>query len=126
MPVAYMIASNGKEATLMHYFRLFKNRNPVLQKVVMTDCDIAQINAAESVWSPTIMLCWWHVLHAWQQHFSTSAHPELWSALQSWLRMTDKDEFEKTWEYIQSIAPKSVIEYLQGHWLTGEERGYDS
>ncbi|KAF8170157.1 hypothetical protein BJ912DRAFT_997691 [Pholiota molesta] len=34
----------------------------------------------------TLFLCWWHVLHAWQQHFVTSSFPELWDLLKKWIR----------------------------------------
>jgi hypothetical protein len=51
----------------------------------MTDHDLAQINAVESVWNPIVTLCWWHVLHAWRQYFSISTYPELWEILQKWM-----------------------------------------
>jgi hypothetical protein len=57
------------------------------------------------------------VLHAWQQHFSTHNFPELWDLLKRWIRITDREEFQKNWEKIQTIAPQSVIDYLKEYWV---------
>jgi MULE transposase domain len=102
-PVAHMLSSNGCKATLQHYFHTFYTANPWMPKQIMTDCNQAQINAVSVIWpSATIFLCWWHVLHAWQQHFSTVAYPELWVMLQKWLQVTTDKEFDKLWVKIRS------------------------
>lgn len=84
----------------------------------MSDKDHAQMNAIKSVHpKSTILLCWWHVLHAWQQHFVVTAFLELWKLLKDWVRITDEGEFWKQWEEIKKIAPPSVLEYLKTYWL---------
>lgn len=65
----------------------------------------------------TLLLCWWHVLHAWQQHFVVSSFPALWDVLKKWIRITDPVEFWEYWSEIKSLAPKSMIKYLQSYWL---------
>lgn len=64
-----------------------------------------------------LLLCWWHVLKAWRQHFSTDHYPELWELLQRWLRTTDTRDFDHIWTNIQAIAPVSMVEYLASNWL---------
>jgi hypothetical protein len=81
----YMIASNGKQATLVHYFLLFKSQNTISPRIVMTDHDLTQINAVESVWNPIVTLCWWDILHVWRQYFPISTYPKLWEILQKWM-----------------------------------------
>jgi MULE transposase domain. len=119
MPVAWMISSNATEATINFFLRTVKGRNPAVKpKWFMSDKDRAQLNSIRS-WYPDskLLLCWWHVLHAWQQHFVTAHHPKLWDLLKTWVRITDMGEFDKRWTEIQSIAPPSVIQYLKTEWL---------
>jgi hypothetical protein len=61
------------------------------------------------------------VLHAWQQHFVTSHHPELWTLLKDWIHLTDQDEFNKQWDKIKLIAPLSVIQYLEKEWVADQQ-----
>jgi hypothetical protein len=95
----------------------------------MMDFDWAQINACKLTsvdWKQMdtqqttfILLCWWHVLHAWQQHFHISLHPELWDLLKKWIRMDDK-EFEAAWAKIQQTVPLNFVSYLLGTWMKDE------
>lgn len=65
-----------------------------------------------------ILLCWWHVLHAWQLHFHISTNPELWDLLKQWIRMTSQDEFDAAWIKIQDIAPQNFVDYLKQYWMS--------
>jgi hypothetical protein len=121
-PVAWLLASSGTQVTLrVHYFLyLVRKRNPmVILGRIMTDRYLAQINPCSSCYpEAAILLCWWHVLHAWQQHFHISDYPELWTTLKGWLRITDQQAFDVTWEKIKLLASPSFLTYLQTHWMT--------
>ncbi|KAE9393622.1 hypothetical protein BT96DRAFT_776638, partial [Gymnopus androsaceus JB14] len=110
IPIAWMISNSGTEATLAYFLQLVHLRNPtVIPHIVMTDRDHAQINAVRRVyWEATILLCWWHVLHAWQQHFRIPDHLELWEQLKSWIRIKDRTEFASAW---QEISRRAVEEF---------------
>ena len=71
-----MLASNGTEETIAYFIFLVKQRSSHITPIrVMSDRDMAQINACKRVYTAAmILLCWWHVLHAWQQHISVTAH----------------------------------------------------
>jgi hypothetical protein len=120
-PVSYMIASHGQTDTLRHYFRAFRTRSPgVFPARVVTDRDLAQINAISAVWmEPTIQLCWWHVLHAWGQHINIIAFKEVWGLLQMWIRDDTAEKFDATWAKIKDIAPTSFSKYLEEYWIPG-------
>lgn len=119
IPLAWLIASNGQEETLAHYLRLYQARNPKAPRWFMSDRDQAQLNAIRLIYlAVQLLLCWWHVLHAWQQHFSTSDFPELWEQLKKWIRITDEKEFQDAWTKIQQLSPASFREYLERHWIT--------
>jgi len=119
-PVAWLLASSGTQNTLYYFLYLVRKRNPtVVIGRIMTDRDLAQINACQSCYpEAAILLCWWHVLHAWQQHFHIADHPELWTMLKGWIRVTDEKVFDLTWEKIKLLAPASVVAYLETHWMT--------
>ena len=88
-PVAWLLASSGTRCTLYYFLYLVRKRNPlVILRRIMTDRDLAQINACSSCYpEAAILLCWWHVLHAWQQHFHISDYPELWTMLKGWVNV---------------------------------------
>lgn len=119
MPAAWMICSNGTEVTIKFFLRTIRIENPsVAPQYFMSDKDRAQLNAIGAIYPEShIFLCWWHVLHAWQQHFVTTSYPELWGLMKGWIRLTDKNQFDKCWQEIKSLAPPSVVEYLQVNWL---------
>lgn len=114
-----MISSNATEDTIKYFLNLIRAQNPgILPEYFMSDKDHAQINAIRAAYhESTVLLCWWHVLHAWQQHFVITSFPELWKQLKKWVRITDRDEFWAAWEEIKKEAPESVISYLRTYWL---------
>jgi len=122
IPAAWMLASSGTQETISFFLSLVRGQNPsVIPWRIMSDRDLAQINACQLVYPETcVILCWWHVLHAWQQHFVISAHPELWKLLKAWIRITEPKSFEATWIKIQSLAPPRFIQYLKEHWMPGK------
>ena len=84
----------------------------------MSDFDKAQINVIKCRYPESqLFLCWWHVLHAWQQHLVIVHFQELWKLLKGWIRVTEKSEFEDCWEKIQQLAPASFIEYILEYWM---------
>jgi hypothetical protein len=119
MPAAWMISSNATEVTIVYFLLKVREESPDVEpKWVMSDKDRAQMNAVRHVYPKSrLILCWWHVLHAWRQHFVTSHHPELWTLLKDWIRLTDQDKFNIQWEKIKLIAPLSVAQYLETEWL---------
>jgi hypothetical protein len=84
----------------------------------MSDFSWPQINACIDVYLARILLCWWHVLHAWQQHFHISQNAELWELLKKWIRITEQLEFEATWLKIQRMAPEGFMKYLEQYWMS--------
>jgi hypothetical protein len=114
-----MLSSSGTQQTIEYFLRLHRAQNPLtIPRNIMSDFDWPQIHACSVVYLAFILLCWWHVLHAWQQHFRISDHPDLWELLKRWIRMTNKPEFDAAWIKIQAIAPRSFVEYLSKYWMT--------
>ena len=114
-----MLASSGTEETISYFIFLVHQRAlHIIPIRVMSDRDFAQINACIRQF-PTamILLCWWHVLHSWQQHLSISRHPELWTLLKAWIRIEDPVAFEAASKKIQEIAPLDFLQYLREYWL---------
>jgi hypothetical protein len=113
-----MLSSSGTQATITFFLKLNRLRSPtIIPRYIMSDFDWAQINACWDVYHSLILLCWWHVLHAWQQHFHISQNPELWELLKKWVRMTREDEFNAAWAEIQRIAPPKFVVYLKQYWM---------
>jgi hypothetical protein len=106
MPIAWMIASNGQADTIDYFLMYLHQLNPdIIPHKFMSDNDSGQLGQIRFRYSLSqLMLCWWHVLHAWQQHFVTRHYPELWEKLKGWIRITDKAEFWACWEEIKSLA----------------------
>ncbi|KAJ7488704.1 hypothetical protein B0H11DRAFT_1720367 [Mycena galericulata] len=118
IPIAWMLASNGSQVTITFFLRANKSRSPLtISRHIISDFCWPQINACIEIYNAIIFLCWWHVLHAWQQHFSIPAHPELWELLKNWIRITDQTEFDATWIKIQSMAPQGFVKYLTDYWM---------
>lgn len=123
VPLAWLIASNGTTETLAHYLRLYRAQNPKLPKWFMSDKDHAQMNAVQRVYTVVLLLlCWWHVLHAWQQHFHTRDFPVLWDLLKKWIRIRDEAEFEAARDEIREEAPPSFNDYLDTYWMNCERQ----
>lgn len=122
MPVAWLISSNATQATITHFLHVIQANTPIQDpEVFMMDRDHGKINSVKVVYpNSEILLCWWHVLHSWQQHFLVTVFPELWELLQKWVHIINSDEFESTWIKIKCLALPSVIEYLQRYWMSVE------
>ncbi|KZP22578.1 hypothetical protein FIBSPDRAFT_657372, partial [Athelia psychrophila] len=118
-PVAWMISTSATEVTIDYFLQTFKDANPGINPSrFMTDFDWAQINSIRRQYpNAQIYICWWHVLHAWQQRFTTQHHPELWGLLKGWIRLTTDEEFSDCWAKIQALAPKSFLKYIEVYWL---------
>lgn len=114
-----MISSNGTESTVNFFLATLRYNNPgVISKIFMCDFDWATINSIRRQYPESILLlCWWHVLHAWQQHFVISHYPELWALLKKWHRVTDEIEFWICWGKIQTLAAPSFVAYIERYWL---------
>lgn len=66
-----------------------------------------------------IWLCWWHVLHAWQQHFVISQNKLLllWEKLKALIRIKHQTDLEAALEEIKDLAPPRFWDYLVKYWL---------
>ncbi|KAJ7636454.1 hypothetical protein FB45DRAFT_742753 [Roridomyces roridus] len=121
IPVAWMLASSGTADTIHYFLSLVKLRSPtIIPRHIMTDFDKAQINACRRAWGTAltvILLCWWHVLHAWQQRFKIEHNEALWVVLKQWPRMTTQQDFDAAWQKIQQMAPSSFVTYLKEVWM---------
>ncbi len=125
VPVAWMLASNGTQATIKYFMTLIKSRSPeVSPTIFMTDQDQAQVNAIREVYPNShALFCWWHVLCAIRCHFVVTEFPDLWTLIQKWVRSPDLYEFDSLWDNIQNnkSVPKSLVEYLAREWLPVKE-----
>ena len=128
VPCAFMLSNSGTEITLKFYLQTLLKLSPhVIPRNWMSDRDQGQLNAITDVYITPfdfvrLFLCWWHVLHAWQQHFNTYEFPELWERLKHWIRIDDAAVFASKWDEIKAmveggLAPRSVINYIQEYWL---------
>ncbi|KAI0047191.1 hypothetical protein FA95DRAFT_1492871 [Auriscalpium vulgare] len=121
VPVAWCIASNGTQETVDFFIGCIQDLSPDVWPLNwMTDRDLAQINVIKLRYPKSrLFLCWWHVLHAWQAHFNTTAFPELWALLKRWIRISNPAEFDLCWTEIKTLPhrPKSVIAYLEHDWI---------
>jgi hypothetical protein len=65
---------NTTQETVVFFLQLTRNQSPsVIPRWIMSDRDLAQIAACSTCYlESTVLLCWWHVLHAWQRHFVIS------------------------------------------------------
>ena len=122
VPVAWMMTSNGTEATIHFFLKFVKDRNPEIKpQFTMSDRDQAQLNAIKAVYPETkLLLCWWHMLCAMRSHFCTEEFPELWKRVWEWVRTSDQATFDSLWEWIRSDSsvPQSFVDYLQSNWMT--------
>lgn len=119
-PVCWMISSDGTSDALRFLFMTFRDHNPTVPQVIMSDRDLATINAVESVYpESTHLLCWWHVLHDWHGRLRVKEFSEVWTALQQLPRASTEQHFDTLMELIDDQAPPSFTEYLYKNWLTG-------
>ena len=118
MLITWMISSNAHQEMITFLLHAVQIESPGIKpKYIMSDKDHAQMNSIQLVYPESqLLLCWWHVLHAWQQHFVTLQHPEPWSLLKAWVWITDQAAIDMQWEAIKHVAPASVIWYLETNW----------
>jgi hypothetical protein len=126
VPVAWMLSSNGTQATIQYFLNLIKAQSPAISpSIFITDRDQAQVNSIRAVFPECrcVFYCWWHVLQAIWTHFNTKEFPDLWSLIQDWVCTTDDNEFNACWKYIEqdTLVPKSVAEYIARDWLPHKE-----
>lgn len=133
-----MISSTGTERVLTHFLRLFRDCNTTTPRVIMTDYDVAQINALRSVYPDVpIYLCWWHVLRAWKKHLPQAETDQIWPLMTAWyvdhtfcpcgkmlissiyprLRESDAARFSNRQSEIFRLAPPNYVQYLTKTWL---------
>ena len=117
-----MVSSNPTEVTIDFFpLTLWKQNPKVILNEFMSDQDHGQMNVVQRQYSESILyLCWWHVLHAWQQHFVTTQFPKLWELLKKWISVTDDDEFEAYWMKIRALAPSLAP---PAFWITSPYTG---
>jgi hypothetical protein len=125
VPVAWMLSSNGTQATIQFFLEFVKCQSPdVSPSIFMTDQDQAQVNAiCDTYPSSWVFYCWWHVLRAIRSHFITTEFKDLWALIKKWVWTTDQYEFDAWWEDICSddTIPKSVAQYLAWEWVSCKE-----
>lgn len=120
IPVVWMISLNAQQATIDFFLAKLRERNPdIIPANWMTDFDQGQINSIKAQYSASkqIYLCWWHVLHVWQQHIIISHYPELWELLKKWIQITDQKEFDEMWKKMQTLALSSFLDYIKETWF---------
>lgn len=121
-----MISSNATEETVNFFLSTVCTRSPDINpRNFMSDFNWPQLNSIKRNFPHTrIYLCWWHVLHAWQQHFHPTHYPELWTLLKGWVRMSDSSRFDETWQNIKNgssdFVPCSFIDYLGTYWMKSD------
>jgi hypothetical protein len=122
VPVAWMLASSGTEATIQFFLNFVKARSPgVVPAIIMSDRDKAQMNAVNTVYPDSkLLLCWWHVLRAIRTHFRTEEFPEVWDRIREWIKTSDQSRFDTLWEWFQTdpSVPRSLVDYLKINWMT--------
>ena len=118
-----MVSSNAMEVTIDFFLLVLRKQNPkVILNKFMSDQDHTQMNGVHCQYAESILyLCWWHVLHTWQQHFAITQFPELWELLKKWIRVTEDNKFEEYWTKIKALAPllapPSFLDYITTHWI---------
>jgi hypothetical protein len=121
VPVAWMLSSNGTEATINFFLHFVKALSPeITPRITMSDRDQAQMNAIKAVYpETTLLLCWWHVLRAMRMHFRIEEFPELWERVREWVKTPDQSRFNSVWEWIKTdpSVPLSFVDYLKVNWM---------
>jgi hypothetical protein len=122
VPVAWMLSSNGTQATIEFFLNLIKSQSPnISPSIFMTDRNHVQVNAIRTAFPKCqrVFYCWWHMLHAIRIHFNMKEFPKLWTLIQFWVHVTDSNEFNLCWTQIKedTEVPRSVAEYIAQEWL---------
>jgi hypothetical protein len=119
-----VLTDKATQVTVDYFLAKVRERNPaVIPQYFMSDRDQAQMNAIrERVPEAKLLLCWWHVLHAWRRHLKTEEHPILWDELKRWIRVREQDKFNKCWEKIKDLSPSAdFTKYLESEWMGNAE-----
>ena len=124
IPIAYLISSDGCEATLIKFLQAFKTYCPVVG-AFMTDCCKAEKTAVETVYpNSRHILCYWHVLKAWTQKLKQERNfpkdDPFWLKLKGLLH--SRGDFEKEYLKIVSIASPEFASYLNVYWYENKEK----
>ena len=128
VPVAWMLASNGTKETISFFLRWVRDGSPqVSPTVMMTNCDLAQICALESVYpepKSRIFLCKWHVLRAMRSHFNIHEFPDLWTKVKDLVITPDETVFNKLLAEIYSdpLFPQTFIDYMKLQWVPDKKK----
>ena len=121
VPVVWMLSLNSMEATIKFFLNFVKIYSlEITPKITMSDHDQAQMNAIKAIYlDTTLLLCWWHVLHAMQVHFCMEEFLEPWECVQEWVKASNQAWFDSLWEWIQTnlLVPQSFVDYLQSNWM---------
>ena len=117
-----MLSSNGTEATIQYFINFIKMHCPeITPQITMSDRDKVQMNAVKAVYpETTLLLCWWHVLHAMWMHFHIEEFLDLWECIQELVKTSDQLKFDSVWEWIQTdpSVPQSFVDYLKTNWMS--------
>ena len=119
-PVAFLISSDGKTATLERYLQAFKFICPSVL-CFMTDNDDAEISAIRNVFPESFnLLCWWHVIKAQKikllQGSSKTTDPEAFENRLMHLLKSSED-FESDFAAVCKEATPEFKDYLDVHWF---------
>jgi len=107
--------------TIQYFLNFVKMHSPEITLwITMSDHDQVQMNAIKAMYpGTTLLLCWWHVLHAMRMHFCTEEFPELWECVREWVKTSDQSRFDSVWDWIQTdpLVPQSFVDYLKTNWM---------
>ena len=116
-----MLSSSGTEVTIKFFLSFVKTQSlEITPGIIMTDCDKAQMNAITAMYlETTVLLCWWHVLHAIRMHFRTEEFLDLWERICLWIKMSNQIQFDLWWQEMQTdtLVPQSLVSYLKVNWM---------
>jgi MULE transposase domain len=120
VPISYMLASNGQQATHELYFQTFRNNNPTLPPYIIMDRDLAAFNAARVIYHDVkTLLCLFHLVSAWWKHIVVSKHESTWKLALRLSRATTQIEFDSIWSEIKANGPPNFVSYMEETWLRG-------
>jgi MULE transposase domain len=120
VPICYMLASNGQQATHELYFKTFRENNPTLPPYIIMDRDLAAFNAARIIYPDVkTLLCLFHLVSAWWKHIVVSKHEATWKLALRLSRATTQVEFDGIWREIKAIGPPTFVSYMEDTWLRG-------
>ena len=120
-----MASSKSTTHSIQYFLAWVKAASPaVAPKILMTDCDQAQIAALRNVYPQSqIYLCLWHVLRVMRSHIVITEFPAVWNKIKSLVKTKDHTKFIKTHNEILSNhrVSESFRAYLASEWLERSE-----